>query len=97
MWMRWGNGESEVKCPDGWRSAMSFSRLGGIKNNHCLTPKPEGSVCVQGQLKSRPSLLQTSAAGRGTADFSLCVRVCVFNGLTFSLLKARAGAQHLSF
>lgn len=78
MWMCVRSGKSEVKCPDGWQSATRFPRLGGIKDNHCLTPKPEAKrVSEQGQVKSHPSLPQTSAAGRGRADVSLCVCVCV--------------------
>lgn len=96
MWMRWGNGESEVKCPDGWQSAMRLSRLGGIKNNHCLTPKPEAKVCVQGQLEVTLHFSRHLLQDEGQLTFH-CVYVCVFNGITFSPLKARAGAQHLSF
>lgn len=76
MWMCVRSGKSE--CPDGWQSATRFPRLGGIKDNNCLTPKPEAKrVREQGQVKSHPSFPQTSAAGRGRADVSWCVCVCL--------------------
>ncbi len=97
MWMRLGSGESEVKCPDGWQSAVRFSRLGGIKDNHCLTPKPEANVCVCKDNSESP-FTSPDICCRVSDSWLFTVFTCVcVNGLTFSLLKARAGSQHLSF
>lgn len=61
-----------LRSPDGWQSATRFSRLGGIRNNHFLTSKPEATcvvcvfVCVLARTSQSHTLLpKTSAAGRG--------------------------------
>ena len=80
--VKWGI--VKVKCPDGWQSVMRFSRLGGIKDNHCLTPKPEANVrvcvcvCVraQGQVTVTVHFARHLLQDEEELTFH-CVYVCV--------------------
>lgn len=82
--------ETCLRSPDGWQSATRFSRLGGIRNNHFLTSKPEATcvVCVfvcmcacKDKSESHFTSPDICCRTRGRADVSR--RVCWLKLLAF--------------